>query len=137
MFSSNFSNTVFQKLEDFFSNFPKFRKAVFQFLNFTIIEAQTIFWCLIFLGKMRIMDIEHFAIFWTLRSFPKNIKHPKIFYICNNSEIRKFEDGFSKFWKIRKAIFQILEYSKNWKRLNEWCLSDSFCLTFLPKVFPQ
>ena len=34
--------------------------------------------------------------------FPKNIKHPKIFYVCSNSKIRKFEDGFSKFWKFEK-----------------------------------
>ena len=48
-----------------------------------------------------------------VRSFPKNIKHLKIFYACSNSEIRKLEDGFSKIWKIRKAIFQIFECSKN------------------------
>ena len=34
--------------------------------------------------------------------FPKNIKHPKKFYVCSNSKIRKFEDGFSKFWKFEK-----------------------------------
>ena len=33
---------------------------------------------------------------------PKNIRHPKNFYVCSNSKIRKFEDGFSKFWKFEK-----------------------------------
>ena len=35
-------------------------------------------------------------------------------------EVEKLEDRFSKLWKIRKAIFQNMEYLKNWKQTNEW-----------------
>ena len=57
--------------------FQKFQKALFQFRILLTKVRKTIFRCLIFLGKVHTMDIEHFAIFWTLRSFPKNITHPK------------------------------------------------------------
>ena len=36
-----------------------------------------------------------------------------------NEPIGKLEDRFSKFLKIGKAIFQNLEYSKNWKQTNK------------------
>ena len=52
--------------------------------------------------------------------FPLIHQASKYCLCFNNSKIRKLEDGFSKFWKIRKEIFQFFEYSKNWKKTNEW-----------------
>ena len=61
---------------------------------------------LIFLGESahcirNWFEVSKFLYAYTC-PFPKNIKHPKNFYVCSNSKIRKFEDGFSKFWKFEK-----------------------------------
>ena len=47
-----------------------------------------------------------------MRTFPKKFKHLNIVLRTLLSKIGKFEDIFSKIWKIRRAVFQIIGNSK-------------------------
>ena len=70
-----------------------------------------------------------------MRTFPKNYKHLNIDLQGSNSEIGKFEDGFSKIWKIRRGIFQIFgnskirKFSVTFARLLGTWIADDGCKT--------
>ena len=48
-------------------------------------------------------------------AFPKNFKHLNIVLYCNTIKIRNWKKAFRKFWKIRRAVFQIFGNSKIFK----------------------
>ena len=56
-----------------------------------------------------------------MRAFPQNCKHLNIVLYCNNIKIRNWKKAFRKFWKIRRAAFQIYGNWKIRKISNEWC----------------
>ena len=56
-----------------------------------------------------------------MRAFPPNIKHLNIVLRTLLSIIRNWMKAFRKFWKIRRAAFQIFGNWKIRKISNEWC----------------
>ena len=84
--SSNFR--ISKNLEDRSSNFPNFRKALFQFRILLWKVRKTIFRCLIFLGKVRFLLVWLTLYFGLCALSPRISSIQKIFYVWSNSEIR-------------------------------------------------
>ena len=116
--TSNFR--ISKNLEDRSSNFPNFRKALFQFRILLWKVRKTIFRCLYFWGKVRIAFAIELNSSIAMRTFPKNIKHLNIVLRTLVSKIRNWKRAFRNFWKIGRRRFQIFEYSNFWKKSNEW-----------------
>ena len=98
---------IFKKLEDPSSNFPNFRRAVFQFRISLAALSKKIFRCLYFLGKVRIAFAIELNSLIAMRTFPKNIKHLIIVVRTLISKIRNWKRAFRNFWKIGRRRFQI------------------------------
>ena len=64
-----------------------------------------------------------------MRTFPKNFMHLNIVLRTSLRRIRNWKKAFRKFWKIRRAVFQIFGNSKIRKVSNEWCQKNVFVVT--------
>jgi len=107
--TSNFR--ISKNLEDSSSNFPNFRKALFQFRILLWKVHKTIFRCLYFWGKVRIaFAIDEFSsVIWLDNAhFPQKLQASKYWFLqCSNILIGKFEIGrglFENFGKLEDGV---------------------------------
>ena len=83
--------------------FQNFRKAFFQFQILILLQYKTIFRCLQFWGKARMMVYKlKFTVSITC-TFPKKYKYLNIFLLNAASEIRNWKTAFRKFGKFEEG----------------------------------